>query len=107
MVKIGDVYWINAENQIPHPHIIIDVQASNHYIVVCAVTTNMKKISMLGNILLDMGEANLPKQSIIEVSKIQTIQESQLGDYIGTLSADRTNQIHAGIRFTQTSYFRR
>jgi len=61
---------------------------------------------MPGTVLLDIDEANLPKQSLVEVSKITTVDKTQLGDYIGTLSESRIAQILAGIRFLQRSFFR-
>lgn len=101
---IGEIYWLHPQNNIPHPHIII--QENEVTIVACAITTNMRKISVQGNILLDIGEANLTKQSIIEVSKMVTIPKNQLGDYIGRLDDTRVNQILMGIQLVQRSYFK-
>lgn len=94
---IGEVYWLHLENGIPHPHVIIE--ETDYAVIVCAITTNMRKISVQGNVLLDVGEANLTKASIVEVSKMLTIRKNQLGDYIGKLDDGRINQIMAGIRF--------
>ena len=44
-------------------------------------------------------EANLPKQSLVEVSKIPTIDKTQLRKYIGSLSRQPVNQILAGMQF--------
>jgi mRNA interferase MazF len=74
-------------------------------VIVCALTSNMKRASMPGNVLLDGGEANLPRQSVVEVSKVSAVDRTQLGDYIGTLSRQRVNQILAGMRFLQWSFF--
>ena len=57
--------------------------------------------------LLDPGEANLPKQSVVVVSQVDSVEKSQLGEYIGTLSAQRVDQILAGMRFQQASFFMR
>lgn len=43
------------------------------------------------------GEANLPKASVVNVSQILTVDKSQLGEYIGTLSSKRVNEILDGI----------
>jgi mRNA interferase MazF len=48
--------------------------------------------------LLEPGEGNLPKQSIVVVSQVFTIDKVQLGEYIGTLTTRRVNQILAGIQ---------
>jgi mRNA interferase MazF len=54
-----------------------------------------------------VGEANLPKQSVVEVSKVSTVEKTQLGEYIGSLTEQRTYQILAGMRFLQRSFFTR
>jgi mRNA interferase MazF len=106
-IKQGDMYWVQLadESDIAHPHVVIEVDTGT--VTVCAVTTNAKKISIPGNVLLEVGEANLLKQSIVEVSKAATIDKTALGDYIGTLSEQRVQQILAGIRFVQRSFFNR
>ncbi|MCI0712365.1 MAG: type II toxin-antitoxin system PemK/MazF family toxin [Chloroflexi bacterium] len=117
-INQGDVYWVqlatqeDTESRIAHPHVIIEDDKLNHdpliiTVTVCALTTNTRKISIPGNILLEAGEANLLKTSIVEVSKVSTIDKSQLGEYIGTLSEKRVHQILAGIKFVQTSFFDR
>lgn len=110
-IKLGDVYWLkltsDEEHNIPHPHVIIQQVPSTQTLIVCAVTSNAKKISIPGNVMLAAGEANLPRHSIVEVSKVLTIQETQLGGYIGTLTDERINQVQSGRRFVQTSFFNR
>ena len=47
------------------------------------------------------GEANLPKYSVVEVSKLSTVDKAQLGEFIGSLTGPRIDQILAGIQFLQ------
>jgi mRNA interferase MazF len=106
-VKQGDIFWIspNEANQIAsdytHPHVVVRDDTPNT-IIVCALTTNLKRAKAPGNVLLEEGEANLPKQSVVVVSQVSTVDRTQLGEYIGTLTEKRTNQILAGIKFLQT-----
>lgn len=106
-IKQGDVFWIlpNETNQIEsdytHPYVVIQEDTPNK-LIVCALTSNLKRAKFIGNILLEAGEANLPKQSVIEVSKMFTVEKTQLGEYIGRLTEQRINQILAGMRFLQT-----
>ena len=76
-------------------------------VVVCAMTSNKKRATEPGNVLLEAGEANLPRQSVIVVSQVDTVEKTQLGEYIGTLSQPRVEQILAGMRFQQLSFFAR
>lgn len=67
-------------------------------VVVCALTSNLKRASAPGNVLLDKEETNLPKGSVVNVSQIFTVDKSQLDEYVGTLSAKRVREILNGIR---------
>ena len=117
VINQGEIYWAQlgdlsgSESGIRHPHVVIQDNVFNHSrintVVVCALTSNIKRANTPGNVLLDVGEANLPKQSVVEVSKVSTVDKTQLGEYIGSLTERRTNQILAGMRFLQQSFFAR
>jgi mRNA interferase MazF len=117
VINQGDIYWVQLETPdaieagIAHPYVIIQDNIFNHSrihtVVACPLTSNIKRVNLPGNVLLEAGEANLPKQSIVEVSKVLTVTKTQLGEYIGTLSALRIDQILAGMRFLQRSLFTR
>lgn len=108
MINRGDVYWIEAEGGIRHPYVGVQDDVFNHSridtVIVCALTSNMKRAKTAGNVMLDAGEANLPKQSVVEVSKVSTVGKGQIGEYIGTLGEERIEQILAGMRFLQASF---
>jgi mRNA interferase MazF len=50
-----------------------------------------------GNVLLEAGEADLPKRSVVNVSQLYTVDKDDLTEKIGTLSAERIQQILDGI----------
>ncbi|HKJ39073.1 MAG TPA: type II toxin-antitoxin system PemK/MazF family toxin [Anaerolineales bacterium] len=110
-INQGDIYWVpldspkGSEAGITHPHVVVQDDILNqsriNTVVVCALTTNLKRANLPGNVLLDIGEANLPKQSIVVVSQVSTVDKTQLGEYIGTLSQQRIDQILAGMQFLQ------
>jgi mRNA interferase MazF len=113
----GDIFWVvPAEERgsvpaIPHPYVVIQDDVFNrsriHTVVVCAMTSNLKRAGEPGNVLLDVGEGNLPRQSVLVVSQVSSVEKAQLGEYIGTLSDERVEQILAGMRFQQASFFNR
>ena len=117
VINQGDIYWVRledpraAEPGIRHPYAVIQDNVFNHSrintVVACALTSNIKRANTPGNVLLDVGEANLPEQSVVEVSKVSTVNKTQLGEYIGSLTERRTHQILAGMRFLQASFFAR
>ena len=105
-VNQGDIYWVQLEEpSYIHPYVVIQDNVINHSrintVVVCALTTNSKRANIPGNVLLEAGEANLPKQSIVVVSQVSTIEKAQLGEYIGSLTKQRIKHILAGMRFLQ------
>jgi mRNA interferase MazF len=110
-INQGDVYWIPLEESgepgtgVTHPHVVIQDNVINRSriktLVVCGLSSNMKRAKDPGNVLLDAGEGNLPRQSVVIVSQISTVDKAQLGAYIGSLTERRVNQILAGMRFLQ------
>lgn len=110
----GDIYWLHdarTQAAYPHPYVVIQADVLNHSristVVICALTSNQKRMTEPGNILLEPGEANLPRQSVVVVSQVETVEKTQLGAYIGSLSQQRVEQILAGMRFQQVSFFAR
>jgi mRNA interferase MazF len=49
----------------------------------------------------------LEKQSVVVVSQVSSVYKTRLGEHIGTLSAERVQQILAGMRFLQASFHHR
>ena len=104
-VTIGDVYWysrpeVGESPSIPHPYVVLQT-ASEHdetrQVFACGMTTNMKKLSWPGCVVLDVNEANLAKTTIVDGSQTLTVEETKLGAYIGRLSEERVSQIVSGI----------
>ena len=108
VIRQGDVYWVDlgepvgSEPAYRHPCVVVQNNLFNQSrirtVVVCALTSNLKRAGAPGNVLLEKGEAHLPKQSVVNVSQIFTVDKRQLGEYIGTLSPRRMQQILEGIR---------
>jgi mRNA interferase MazF len=117
-INQGDIYWIQSKDSAQselgyyaHPYVIVQENLFNHSrihtVIVCALTSNIKRANAPGNVLLEDGEANLSKQSVVEVSKVSSVEKAQLGEFIGQLSDLRIEQILAGMRFLQASSFTR
>jgi mRNA interferase MazF len=50
------------------------------------------------HVLFKKGEANLPKDSVVNVTQIVTVDKSVLSEKIGTLDRSRVEQIVQGLR---------
>ena len=116
-INRGDIFWVEPDESrgsipgSPHPHVVIQDDVFNrsriHTVIVCALTSNLKRANEPGNVLLDVGEGNLSKQSVVIVSQVSSVEKTQLGEYIGALSDGRVQQILDGMRFQQASFFDR
>jgi len=108
VIRQGDIFWIDlgdpsgSEPAYRHPHVVIQNNLFNqsriNTVVVCALTSNLQRASAPGNMLLKPKEANLPTQSVVNVSQIFTVDKTQLKEKIGTLSSRRVREILNGIR---------
>lgn len=47
--------------------------------------------------MVNQGERNLPKPSVVLVSQVFTVDKSQIGEFIGRLAERRVKQILAGL----------
>lgn len=112
----GDLHWFAIDDgrgsipPIAHPHVVVQDEVFNRSriatVIVCALTTNLKRADEPGNVLLDEGEGDLPRRSVVVVSQLSTVDKAALGPQIGRLSAARVDQILDGLRFQQASFLR-
>lgn len=115
-IRRGDLYWVTPDDPrgttptYEHPHVVVQDDVFNRSrittVVVCALTTNLGRASEPGNVLLEAGEGELPRQSVVVVSQIDSVEKRRLHNRIGSLSHKRVEQILAGLRFQQRAFFR-
>jgi len=108
VVTQGEVYWVDlrrptgSEPGYKRPCVVVQgalFNASNiQTVVVCATTSNLNRALSPGNVLLQKGEANLPKKSVVNITQMLTLTRSALGPKIGTLSQQRIKDIVAGVQ---------
>ena len=84
-----------------HPHVVVQNNLFNRSLIrtllVCPLTSNLKRANAPGNVLLQRGEAGLHKASVVDVSQVFTVDRSQLEERIGALSIQRVQQVVEGI----------
>ena len=108
MVKQGDIYWVDlpkpsgSEPGFRRPCLVVQNNIFNQSriatVVVCILTSNLRRASAPGNVLLEKGEANLSKASVVNVSQLLTINKSDLQQKIGTLSQEKLSLVISGIK---------
>lgn len=108
MINQGDIFWVDLKEPsgsapgYRHPHVVIQNNLFNrsriNTVVVCALTSNLKRAQAPGNVLLNKGEANVPKKSVVNISQIFTVNKSDLSEKIGFLTRERLNQVLEGVK---------
>lgn len=108
VVSQGEIYWVELDEPsgskpgYNHPYVVIQNNVFNqsriNTVVLCALTSNLRRAQDPGNVALSQGEAGLTKASVVQVSQLLTLDKSQLDDHIGTLSKSRVRQILDGIQ---------
>lgn len=102
----GDVFWADIEpvGSSPgyvRPYVVVQNNVFNRSrirtVVTCALTTNLRRAVDPGNVLLFPGEANLPEQSVVNVSQVTAVDKRRLRARIGTLSPERLSEVLRGI----------
>ena len=107
VIEQGEIYWVNLgepSGSAPgyrHPHIVIQNNLFNssniNTVVMCTLTSNLKRGLSPGNVVLKKGEANLPKKSVINITQIYTVDKSDLFEKIGKVNSERLKEILSGV----------
>lgn len=107
MIRQGDVYWSDMGRPsgsgpgFLHPYVVVQNDIYNqsriNTVVVCGLSSTLHLSGAPGNVLLDVGEANLPKRSVVNVTQVYTLDKEDLIEKIGTLSPDRVQEILNGL----------
>lgn len=108
VIHQGDIFWLDFGEPTDsgpgyrHPHVVVQNNVFNESrirtVLVCTLTSNLRRGQAPGNVILSKGEANLPKASVANISQLYTVDKRILIDKIGTLSKPRINEIIAGIK---------
>ncbi len=104
MIRQGDLYWIVLDPSgatTRRPYVVIRNDATNRSriatVLLCGLTSQLWLAGVGGNVRLDPGEGNLPKESVVNVSQVFTVAKADLEEYIGSLTPARVQQILAGL----------
>ena len=67
-------------------------------VVVCGTTTTEHRADDVGNVELDAGDGDVPKDCVVNVPQIIAVDKIRLGEWIGALSEDKMRRVMGGIR---------
>lgn len=104
----GDIYWANLDSPVENepgdrsPVLVIQSDLFNASsiptVTVAVLTTNLALARAPGNVLIRAQESHLPKDSVINISQIMTINRSRLSDYVGEIDTALLFSVDNGIR---------
>lgn len=104
----GEIWWTNlrkpvgSEPGFKRPVLIIQSDVFNKSkinTVICLVITSNLNLAETGkNILLKKAESNLPKDSVINVSQIVTLDKEYLDECIGSVSQKIMQKLESSLK---------
>lgn len=107
VISRGDVFWLGlrGEGSEPagrRPAVVVQHDRFNHTrlqtVIVAAITSNLRLAAMPGNVRLPAGEANLPRESTVNVTQLVTVDKSRLTRRVGKLSTRKRDEVVDGLQ---------
>ena len=105
----GDVFWAKlspsngSEPGYKRPVIVVQRDSINRSkfgtVLVVPLTKQTRHAILPGNVILNKGEANLPRQSLARGTHVMVIDKKRLFEKIGSFSKDRLNEIIENINW--------
>jgi len=106
-IRQGGIHWADAggaEGSGPayvRPVLVLQNDVFNasriRTVVVCALTTNLRRGGDPGNVTLAPGEGGVGEQSVVNVSQLVTLDKRDLRQRVGTLDAGRMQEVLEGV----------
>jgi mRNA interferase MazF len=104
----GDIWWANlpeptgSASGYRRPVLVIQADAFTRSriatVIIVAITSNLRLATAPGNVFLPATESGLPKDSVVNVSQIITLDKLMLDEYVDRISATTLTQVEEGIR---------
>jgi len=108
VIRRGEVWWAalaepeGSEPGYRRPVVVVQCNEFNESrirtVVVAALTTNLRLAAASGNVLCGKADTGLPKDSVINVSQILTINKARLTHRAGRLPAKLMQTVEDGLR---------
>jgi len=103
----GEIWWadlglpLGSEPGFKRPILIIQDNSFNRSriqtVIVASITSNSALGEAPGNVYLNKEESGLPKDGVINISKISTIDKRRLLEKVGVLSRLTISEVNIGL----------
>ncbi|MDA3939763.1 MAG: type II toxin-antitoxin system PemK/MazF family toxin [Spirochaetia bacterium] len=104
----GEIWWADlgipfgSEPGFKRPVLILQDDLFNksriHTTIVVSITSNLSLFDAPGNVFLEKEESNLPKDGVINVSQVSTLDKQRLIEKTGNISKSTEEKVNGGIR---------
>lgn len=108
MIDHGGIYWaelgpaVGSRPAKRWPVLVIQSNAYNESnlatVLVAAITTNTALAMMPGNVFLPATVVGLPRDSVVNVSALVTLDKADIADYMGRVPGILLEDVHRGLR---------
>ena len=108
VIRNASIYWVDfspgkgSEPMGRRPGLVIQDDALNdsnlNTVIMLAITSTLKFGDLPGNIILQKGEANMPKRCVINVTQIKSVDKKSIKENIGALSEERMAEVYQGLK---------
>lgn len=97
VIERGEVWWAGDR-----PVLVLQTDAFNRSrlgsVVVAAIASNVALADAPGNVLLPADESGLPRDAVVNVSRLLTLDMADLTERVARLSFALQKQVDEGIR---------
>ena len=107
MIRRGEIFYadlspvIGSEQGGVRPVLIVQNDIGNKYsptVIVAAITSQINKAKLPTHIEISAVEYGLPKDSVILLEQIRTIDKKRLKEKIGYLSSEIMEKVHVALQ---------
>jgi mRNA interferase MazF len=108
VIRKGSIYWVDfshgkgSEPMGRRPGLVVQSDLLNNSklntVIVVAITSTLRFGELPGNVILQKGEANLPKKSVANLTQIKTVDKHSLKEKIGSLTKKRLADVYEGMK---------
>ena len=108
VVNRADVWWADfgerfgSETAYRRPALVVSSDRFNRSriatVIIVAITSNLHRGSVPGNVALEAGAAGLPRASVVNVSQVMVVDRRRLFERAGALDAASMRMVDAGLR---------
>ena len=108
VIRKGSVYWVDfspgkgSEPLGTRPGLVIQSDVLNDSkistVIMLAITSTLKFGELPGNVVLNKGEANLPRKCVVNATQIKSVDRRSIKEKIGTLSKKRWEEVENGLK---------